>query len=602
MPNKSFAADNATQQRHLIVSADEMLWKLDRPVVFLGEWCRVYKRRHIWEGLDWIMAPPYGLSQRKKDADHQEARAIEANILPKICDALNKFHNTDNGERYWQIVLGHWLRRFVDVVLNRLRTIEKCLATQNLSGCTLYRPTIQGLARPDSHAANLAFSDDDWNVELAVRILADLDIRDFEVEFLGREIIGQPSGPANAQPPAQSRRKKFILGFHKRLSKLLNKCVRKSDALILSSYLPVTDLVRFELSLGQVPQMWRPPSHDCTAQFNHALRLNLAETISGLGDTKLEKLIAELVFQAMPICFLEGFGTLRAQALALPWPDQPKFIFTSNAFDTNELFKVWSAEKTAQGTKYFVGQHGNNYGTHRYYNKSVEEITADKFITWGWKDNLPQHEPAFLFKRPRKMKEKRRYRHGLLLIEVHYPHRNTTWDGVYEFKEYFQEQTEFIRHLRKDVRETVKIRLHSGYTQFPFSEPERWYEFDHELDIDLGAHPISNLTTRSRLVVHSYDSTGILESLAANIPTLAFWQGEYSHLRDSAVEYYQCLFEAGIVHFSAESIAQKIEEIWDDIDTWWLDPTVQSARKRFCERYARNTNSPVHDLLKIFSE
>lgn len=602
MHNKSFAANNATQQRHLIVSADEMLWKLDRPVVFLGEWCRVYSRRHIWEGLDGIVAPPYGLSRRKKDADHQEARAIETNILPKICDALNKFHNTDHGERYWQIVLGHWLRRFVDVVLNRLRTIEKCLAAQNLSGCTLYHPTIQGLARPDSQAANLAFSDNDWNVELVVRILADLDIRDFEVEFLDREIKGQPSGPANARPPAQSRRKKLILGLHNRLSKLLNKCVRKSDALILSTYLPVTDLVMFELSLGQVPQMWRPPSHDCTAQFNHALRLKLAETISGLGDTKLEKLIAELVFQAMPICYLEGFGALRAQALALPWPDQPKFIFTSNAFDTNELFKVWSAEKTAKGTKYFVGQHGNNYGTHRYYNKSVEEVTADCFITWGWADNLPQHRPAFLLKRPRGSNTKRHKGDGLLLIEVHYPHRNTTWDGVFEFMEYFQDQVDFIRLVRQDLRETIKIRLHSGYTQFPFSDPERWYAIDPKLNIDTGEQPISELVDRSKLVVHSYDSTGVLEGLAANIPTLAFWQGELSHLRDNAVESYQGLVDAGIVHFSAESVANKLNEIWDDIDAWWLDPTVQSARKRFCERYARNTNSPIHDLLEIFSE
>ena len=33
--------------RYLITSADELLWKFDRPVIFLGEWCRRFDRKHI---------------------------------------------------------------------------------------------------------------------------------------------------------------------------------------------------------------------------------------------------------------------------------------------------------------------------------------------------------------------------------------------------------------------------------------------------------------------------------------------------------------------------------------------------------------------------
>lgn len=35
--------------RYLITTADERTWKFDRPVLFLGEWCRLYDRRHVWQ-------------------------------------------------------------------------------------------------------------------------------------------------------------------------------------------------------------------------------------------------------------------------------------------------------------------------------------------------------------------------------------------------------------------------------------------------------------------------------------------------------------------------------------------------------------------------
>lgn len=58
------------KQRYLITTADERTWKFDRPVIFLGEWCRIYDRKHIWQGMDAIVAAPYGLTQSKKDADN----------------------------------------------------------------------------------------------------------------------------------------------------------------------------------------------------------------------------------------------------------------------------------------------------------------------------------------------------------------------------------------------------------------------------------------------------------------------------------------------------------------------------------------------------
>ena len=94
-------------------------------------------------------------------------------------------------------------------------------------------------------------------------------------------------------------------------------------------------------------------------------------------------------------------------------------------------------------------------------------------------------------------------------------------------------------------------------------------------------------------MVHSYDSTGILEGLTQNTPTLAFWQNGFEHLRDSAKPWYQLLVDAGIVHFAPESVARTANAIWDDLPAWWHSAEVQTAREAFCGRYAVSSNQPV---------
>ena len=122
------------------------------------------------------------------------------------------------------------------------------------------------------------------------------------------------------------------------------------------------------------------------------------------------------------------------------------------------------------------------------------------------------------------------------------------------------------------------------------------------LKIDNGKIAIRNLIADSRLVVHSYDSTGILETLSQNIPTLAFWQNGLDHLREEVRPDYQKLIDAGIIHLSARSVADKVNEIWNDVDHWWLNEDLQDARNQFCNIYAKTCKNPIKTMVSFFLE
>ena len=91
----------------------------------------------------------------------------------------------------------------------------------------------------------------------------------------------------------------------------------------------------------------------------------------------------------------------------------------------------------------------------------------------------------------------------------------------------------------------------------------------------------------------------MLETLSQNIPTLAFWQNNFDHLREKVVPEYQMLVDAGIVHLSAESVADKVNEIWSDIDKWWSQKNVQEAILFFCDIHARNSEDPIKTMTSL---
>lgn len=587
------------KERYLITTADERTWKFDRPVVFLGEWCRLYSRKHIWQDMNAVVAEPYGLGLEKKDIDYTEARALEEKIFPKLCEVLNQYHGTQHSLRFWRIVLGHWFRRIINVLVNRIRTIEQCLHTHRISGFSTYIHGICSLAPSDSSSAIQAFNDDRWNNALDALIINSYGFPASRFEMLDEQKKGDYSFIFHDN--IKNNIKKALLELsYAIITKPLRFMIKKTDAFIIHSYLPKIEAIKLEIALRQWPQMWRSPVLKFKNPSNNLLRKKLAEKLKSKEKKDLEGIVEEILIDLMPICWLEGFNELKKTVGQQRWPKKPKFIWTSNSFDTDEVFKLWAAYKTEQGVKYYVGQHGNNYGTYRYMNPAIEEFTADKFLTWGWVDGLKQHMPTFIFKTAGKKNQKYNPQGGLLLIEVCLNHRITTWDGSSEFDEYFEDQKKFIKHLGIAQKKDLTIRLHSGYRYMRWDEVTKWDEFDANLKIDTGTKKIQKLISNSKLIVHSYDSTGILELLSQNVPTLAFWQNGFDHLRDNAKPYYQLLVDVGVLHLTPESAADKVNEVWNDVDKWWFESKLQNARREFCDKYARGSENPIEELKSIF--
>jgi putative transferase (TIGR04331 family) len=582
-------------QRYLITTSHEGTWKKDCPIVFLGNWCCLYDRQSVWQSLNAVVADPFGIEIAEKKQNNAYIKKIFFEILGELAVALNAYHRSQHSIRYWHILLGHWLYRCISVAFNRYHSLIAALNGYDIFGTAVFRSPPYILATADSLSFIDACNNDVWNNVFYSKILFFLK-RKLELDYV-------PLTDSD-----QLLIEKLILNKEhqaaRRLARLADticsKFSNKNDAFIISSYLPRIEELKLYLALGQFPQYRISPELRQSAVIPER-RSSLA--IGGIGDNEFENFFRALLPELIPVCYLEGYASLVQQVDTLPWPASPKFIFTANNFDTDELFKAWVASKAEKKIPYFVGQHGN-YGVSPYMmadDDSVECRTPDYFITWGYKKENPKNIPAFNLKIARKKSEGYDAAGGILLIEVCQTHPMTHWDSYFEFGIYQKEQFEFASALPPLIKQALTVRLHGGHRNYRWSDELRWRDYDPTIQIETGAKAINDLIKKSRLVVHSYDSTGILETLALNVPTMCFWPGGLNHLLPSAIPYYDLLRSVGILADSSMRAAENVALHWGDVDKWWKSNEVQRVRKVFCDEYSRTDEYPVRTLSHILS-
>ena len=503
------------------------------------------------------------------------------------------FHGTRHNQRYWNIVLGKWLQRYLTVAFNRYYTLEDAFENYDISGTLVFDHSNYNLATDDSLSFIWACNDDIWNHVFYAKILQfnGFDKLDTDQHALdGFQKFGELDSTDSARRTIKQKAMEAM-------NSVLPKFSRSTDAFIINSYLPKIEELKLQASLGQMPQLWKSPP---VIQVGLGKGERNKFTISHENFKGFKKFVRMNLGDVIPICFLEGYQGLVRQAGTLSWPTQPKFVFTSNNFDTDEIFKVWVGSKAEQGTSYFIGQHGNNYGTLAGCETWPEMVTCDKFITWGWTNNNTKNIPAFIFKTVN-CPLKNNPIGGLLLIELCVPHRIDVWDNYWEFCEYQKDQFDFVTSLRDNIRQQLTVRLHQGYKKMQWSDLQRWGDFDPNVKIDTGTTPINNLIANNRLVVHSYDSTGILETLSLNIPTICFWKGNFEHLLPIAKPNYDLLRKAGIFVEEPAAAADLISDRWDNVLGWWNSKIVQQCRMAFCNIYARRCNNPLSTMRKLLT-
>ena len=526
------------------------------------------------------------LEKKQKKYDTQ---TIFKGFLRKLSNELNKIHNVNYSERFWNILAGHWLNGYINTIYRQYTNIKYCIdykyKKKNLSKIKNFNYTIHGIE--DFYWITNNY---DWNQKIFLQINNKLN----KIKFTEKKSVNIKNFEIKKNQSKHNLRSylKIIYNY------ICEVFTTNFEPFIISSCINKVDDFFLKLNFSILPKYWQSKDF-IRVKKDLKMRQMFRDAIKYKGKDTFKNILYDLIYENIPTVLLEGFKKNLSYAKSLAWPKYPKFIFTSNNFCTDEIFKLYTAMRCEENIKYFVGQHGNNYGARLSAKNYTEIITSDKFLSWGWKDDK-KIIPTYMFSKSKNKIKTPKSKNILFIVKPH--NHNILKYNIYSnmiFK--LKKNIELINNLNNEIKNRLFIRIVPNQTKAEFKNfffknnlfflDQEYYFQKYIKNIKFDKRDIS-LEEASRdyeLIIHSYDGTSFNETIYHNIPTLGIWYSKLDNYNFNAKKIYKNLKKNKVIHFNNDSIIKFLNnKKTHDILSWWNEKKVKSSVSSYQKQYSKS--------------
>jgi len=575
----------------LATTALEEFWDTKKPVVFLGDWCLRPSRKDFWQKLNGNIIEGIWREKQNFIASYDYVNRLYERLLFNLAISMNEVHGEEHGMRYWRIIIGPWLFHYLSVLYDRYLYIDK--ATSEYPEFETILLSEKSFVIPENTVDFIQLvADDPYNLQIFSKILLTKVDRDFEAKEFPIRHIESRTNKRNYSCFKSLNKKKII-------NTLLSVGSSKNNIFMFSPYLTKYVIFRIALkSRGKILPIFPEDTIMRTTQIDIGKR-ELLGTLSFEEQCEFEKLVLSFLPSDIPLCFIENYKALKEEALK-EYTLNPKAILSWIGWYFHEKFKIWAAHMSERGVKLIGAQHGGNYGLDRYMWAMEHEIEInDKFYTWGWHyeefgDKVKPLPASILVGKKSRNKSSLNKEHILyariawprFLYRMQYPTNN-------HLEAYHEYMITFIRRLDTRIRAVLKLRLF--FQDYGGDVLKRLHDAKINIQLDNLSIPFQSSIDSCRLFVCDQISTTYAEALAKNIPTIIFFDPDMYIHRIKAESCFDDLQRVGIMHYSPESAAKKVNELYDIVDEWWNDGETQWARSKFCSLYARSSSDGINE-------
>ena len=579
--------------RYLITTALRSTWKFDVPVLFLGKWATLHSESKYWEDLDYMVLPYHWDDRNKLYKDYKYSITLMNILMPIISKSLNKVHGLDNTEKYWRMIIAPWLGQFIQVTLDRWCMIDKAFTDYDINGTTIVNSDPDEIIPANMEDFRSMIEGDTWNHHMYAEI----------IKFRGM-ISPQKIDHTYSSPDLEKNRH---IGFsnNSAVSRLLRKVnyhLTKNNNFFFVDYaVNGKRQIILDLMLGQLINIQQSPTLPITfTKDSKEMRDNFLEKY--ISQNQFESFLKFIIPKSMPSIYLAGFKQLRRCVSETKcWPLKPKVIICSTAHNSNDFFKVWAAENRIQNdSKLVIAQHGGNYGLAKWnFFEDLELSIADYYFSWGWKKTgIKNIIPMPSLKIDRYRKKLRPDRQGgILIITGNLPRYSYFLSSLPigpQVEEYFLDMFTLVSNFNAIVFKKTVVRIYP-YKDYEWSQKNRWLESFPDIKFDDDSKTMYKSMCDSRVALGTYNSTTILELLAANVPIVLYWNPIHSEIRKSEESVFEGLIQAKILHQDPKNAADFINNNWENINDWWNSNKVQVAVKNFCDVFAKTSEKALED-------
>ena len=218
-------------------------------------------------------------------------------ILKSLSSELNQLHGFSNSKRYWEIIIGNWLKDYIYICHKNFFTCKSVIKKNKFKYYIALKDETYKLYTRNTVEMAYAANDSEWNFSLNSKIL----------EFLKPKIK-----PIYKKPGKKSFKLDYDISpkikqrFFEQLS-VFNKLSYKNKVLIYRTSLPFLTEKKLELKIGQSPTIWKSTS-PIYSKVSNLMRKKIV-LLSSKKHYKddFEVFLRKTIPSALPIFVVETF-------------------------------------------------------------------------------------------------------------------------------------------------------------------------------------------------------------------------------------------------------------------------------------------------------
>tara|TARA_Y100001970_G_scaffold151164_2_gene185250 strand:+ start:25540 stop:27129 length:1590 start_codon:yes stop_codon:yes gene_type:complete len=318
---------------------------------------------------------------------------------------------------------------------------------------------------------------------------------------------------------------------------------------------------------------------------------NTISSVDNMNDG-FDKFFFQSLKFSLPVSVLEGFKFRQNQAKNfLKKNKKLKYIFNESLSENANLL---SAVGNERGILNYYIEH--NYLQHQFLGNNIWYVKTkfDYFLSMGWKDSQdPNHIPTssnyeWIIKPAKEKTIDILYISAL--AQKGFPHFSSGYGegGDRNAKSYIKMKEDFFHNLDQKIIESIYYRDY----------PEQKRKTEHAINRKFNRYLKSTgvfyddseqnrsqeLLSKSKFVICDYLSTPYNSVLMSNIPAIILFNTKTYYLLDEYIDFYDDLINANIMFTNSVKASNFVNKIFFSIDKWWNTVEVQNARKKYLKR------------------
>lgn len=569
----------------LVLNKEQLEFSKDNNILCLDLQDKIIFEKNISNKKKNIQsAKYYNFNKKKTTQDFKLSEKLYENILRRLSLKLNIYHSLKLKKDDWRILLGPWLKSFIDCTFEKYKIIS-FIYRKNKKKLKVFIPKSNSYVVP-------------------------IDLKDFhKIEFFNNKYLyyqlipfifhknqiikkGQIKNyyPFNENINYLKRYTKKILNFYSN---------KKTKNLFISTGLGLNNEIKLSLKYNKFSYFsFYKISSISSSSINEEFRYkNLIKT-----KNNLEEIIYFLVKKNLPKVYLESFKENLQESKKF-LPKTIENIFTSTEFITNEQFKIWLMMNRKKINLYTI-QHGGTYNTSKFFSfEKIQNKISDKFFVYSKKDMSQSNKITFSHPKFIKKFNFSNYKNdgNIVFILPKIPRDIIHNFSMYSGKRYeyvLNEIKNIIDNLNHDTKKRVKLRIHpyeQGWdTELVlkyFGLGNLIYKSDTDLCDFMGNHSLGIMT---------YDATAHLELLSYNFPHLMYWNKNFTFHNLKADKFYKEFQKQGLLYTNTAKLSEKLNKFdSNNLEKWWHNKKRQNSINKFCNNYCvSNEELNLEKILK----